>query len=173
VSSLSSDRIAVTTLVAVPPARAFAVFTEQVDAWWKHGQRFRTGAPGESVMRFEPGVGGRLLETFDASADPFELGRVTAWEPPRRLVFDMGGRALAPGEKTEVEIRFEPVPNGTRVTVEHRGWDAFAPDHPVRHGFDGTAFRGMIGVFWTDLLVAHRTRCERGEGGKSGPDRRG
>ncbi len=33
------DRVVVTTLVAVDPATAFAVFTEEVDAWWRHGPR--------------------------------------------------------------------------------------------------------------------------------------
>ncbi|MCG8587680.1 MAG: SRPBCC domain-containing protein [Proteobacteria bacterium] len=157
----STDSVSVTTVVAVDPETAFEVFTEEVDAWWKHGKRFRTGERGASRMRFEPGVGGRLLEIFDAAADPFVLGRITAWEPAKQLAFEMGGRDFGPGEKTEVDVRFEPADGGTRVTVEHRGWDAFPADHPVRHGLGtGGAFTSMMGVFWADLLVAHRARAE-------------
>jgi hypothetical protein len=28
---------------------------------------------------------------------------------------------------TEVEVRFEPIYGGTRVVLEHRGWDALPP----------------------------------------------
>lgn len=151
------DAVVASTRVAVDCETAFDVFTAEVDAWWKHGPRFRTGAPGQSRLRFEPGAGGRLLEEFDGSADPFVLGRITAWEPPKRLLFEMLARAFEPGESTEVEVRFEPEGPCTRVTVEHRGWDAFSPDHPARHGLVGEAFVSMMGVFWGDLLVAFGT----------------
>ncbi len=158
--SSPTDSVVVTTVVAIDPKTAFEVFTEEVDAWWKHGKRFRTGERGASTMRFEPGVGGRLIEVFDEAADPFVLGRITVWEPSKQLTFEMGGVDLQPSEKTEVEVRFETAGDGTRVTVEHRGWDAFPADHPVRHGLVGGAFTSMIGVFWADLLVAHRARSE-------------
>ena len=63
-------------------------------------------------MRFEPGRGGRLLEVFDASADPFVLGRITVWEPSKQLTFEMGGRDFGPGDTTEVDVRFEAVERG-------------------------------------------------------------
>ena len=148
------DAVQSTTLVSADCETSFAVFTEEVDRWWKHGPRFRTGAPGRSTLRFEPGVGGRLLEEMDAAADAFVLGRITAWEPPRRLLFEMFARDMSPGEKTEVEVRFEPDGERTRVTLEHRGWAAFGPEHPVRHGLVGGAFVSMMGVFWGDLLVS-------------------
>ena len=160
----STDSVRVTTVVAVDPPTAFEIFTADVDAWWKYGPRFRTGRRGESEMRFEPGVGGRLVEVFDENADPFVLGRITSWEPPTGLAFEMGGRDFRPGETTWVDVRFEPVEAGTRVTVEHRGWDAFPEDHPVRHGLGaGGAFTSMMSVFWADLLSAHRMRVEQEE----------
>jgi uncharacterized protein YndB with AHSA1/START domain len=158
--SSETDHIVVTTVVAVDPATAFEVFTKEVDSWWRHGPRFRTGTEGASTMRFEPGAHGRLIEVFDEKADPFVLGRVTVWEPPKHLAFEMGGRDFGRDEKTEVEVRFEAVDDGTRVTVEHRGWDAFPADHPVRHGLVGAAFTSMMGAFWGDLLVSHRARAE-------------
>jgi uncharacterized protein YndB with AHSA1/START domain len=157
--SSATDCVVVTTLVAVDPETAFEVFTEEVDAWWRHGPRFRTGVEGSSTMRFEPGDQGRLVEVFDESADPFVLGRITVWEPPKQLSFEMGGRDFGPGDKTEVEVCFEDVADGTRVTVEHRGWDAFPADHPVRHGLVGGAFTSMMGAFWGDLLVSHAARA--------------
>ena len=40
------------------------------------------------------------------------------------------------------------------MTVEHRGWDRFPKDHPVKHGLDESAFSDVMGVWWADLLVA-------------------
>lgn len=154
--SSDRDRVLVTTVVAVDTPTAFEVFTTDVDSWWKHGKRFRTGERGRSRMQFEPGVGGRLLEVFDESADPFVVGRIAAWDPPSRLILEMGGAHLQPGETTKVEVRFTSEADGTRVTIEHRGWDAFGADHPVRRGLDGGAFAATMGVFWGDLLVSLR-----------------
>ena len=78
-------------------------------------------------MRFEDG---RFIEAYEGG-ETFEHGRVIAWNPPGRLVFEMRGRNFHPGETTEVEVRFETVERGTRVTVEHRGWDGLPGDHPA------------------------------------------
>jgi uncharacterized protein YndB with AHSA1/START domain len=156
----ATDSVCVTTVVAVAPEAAFAVFTEQVDAWWRHGPRFRSGRG--SLMRFEPGVGGRLLEIEGGSDGTFELGRVRVWEPPKRIVLEFRARSFEPGELTLVEVRFEAVAAGTRVTVEHGGWDALRADHPVRHGLGtGDAFLSSMGLWWADLLVAVRELAAR------------
>jgi uncharacterized protein YndB with AHSA1/START domain len=158
----ATDRIRVTTVVPVDPATAFEVFTDEVDAWWRHGPRFRSGAAGSSRMRFEPGVGGRLLEVRDeARGDAFELGRVRVWKPAELLVFEFRAQSFEPGQATEVEVRFEPVAEGTRVVLEHRGWDAIPEDHPSRHGLTGGAFTSMMGLWWADLLVAARSYAAR------------
>lgn len=159
---ISDDNVTVETRLSVDPATAFEVFTAEVDRWWRHGSRFRSGHGDRSVMRFEPGVGGRLLEVLgDASDDAFELGRVRVWEPGARLVFDFRARNFAPGQITEVEVRFEPDEGGTRVTLEHRGWDRIPADHPARHGLTGRAFTSMMGLFWADLLVSARAHAAK------------
>lgn len=112
-------------------------------------------------MRLEPRVGGRFLEVYDEACDEhFEIGKVRVWQPPERIVFGMRGRDFHPGESTEVDVRFEPVNGGTRVTVHHTGWDALPADHPVRHGHDNEAFTDMMGVWWADTLTAMRTYVE-------------
>ena len=61
-------------------------------------------------MRFEPGIGGRYLEIYDDRAgDALEIGRITVWEPGSRLVWR---HSL---NDTEVEIRFQAIPAGTRI----------------------------------------------------------
>jgi hypothetical protein len=146
-------RVITTTLVACDPAAAFEAFTAEVDAWWKRGPKFRPSVHGKGVLRFEPAVGGRLLETYD-NGSQFVFGIVQVWEPGRRLVFDMIARAFGPGESTQVEVRFEAEGEGTRVTVENRGWDRFPEGHPVRHGLSGEAFIDVMSVWWAELLVS-------------------
>lgn len=157
------DGIRVSSYVAVAPAVAFDVFTTEVDSWWKQGPRFRAGGDRPSRMCFEPGIGGRLLETYeDAEGGSFELGRIKEWKPAERLVFQMGGRDFAADQWTEVEIVFQAEGEGTRITLEHRGWEQFSDEHPVRHGLVGGAFRDMMSVFWADLLTAHARRLRGG-----------
>jgi hypothetical protein len=148
-----TQSVVVTTVVATDPATAFDVFTQDVDAWWKQGPKFRPSVRGRGTLRFEPGVGGRLVETYDDEST-FEFGRIKVWEPGRRLVFDMMSRNFAPGESTEVEVRFEAAGEETRVTIENRGWERFAKDHPVRHGLDEPAFIDVMSVWWADVLVS-------------------
>lgn len=102
-----SDVASAVVEVAVDPPTAFEVFTEEVAAWWRSS---------ESV-RFESGVGGRVLAlTGDPDAEPIEVGRILVWEPGPRLAFSYR-------DDTEVEVRFEASDRGTRVVVEHRGFD--------------------------------------------------
>ena len=73
-----------------------------------------------ACLSFEPGEGGRLIETL-ASGKVFEIGKITVWAPPTRLVFGWRQATFQADQDTEVEVRFEPVGAETRVTVEHRG----------------------------------------------------
>ena len=151
----STDSVTVTTVVSVDPGAAFMVFTEEIDVWWGRGPRYRFSTDREGTMRFEPGAQGRLIETYDDDgSDTFEVGRVLIWEPAKRLVFEWRGHDFEPGQRTEVEVRFEAIECGTRVTLEHRGWDALPAEHPARHGMVGPAFSSMIGLRWADLLRA-------------------
>jgi hypothetical protein len=73
-----------------------------------------------------------------------EIGRILAWEPGERLLilYRDGGHQL---DGTEIEVRFEPIDGGTRVTLEHRGWDTIAPD--IAAGARATKRWG-----WTNIL---------------------
>ncbi len=145
--------ITATTIVAADTPTAFEIFTTEVDSWWKRGARFRPAVQGGGVLQFEPQVGGRLLETYSDDS-VFEFGRVTTWEPGERLGFTLIGRDFGINESTEVEVRFEAEGENTRVTVEHRGWEAFPPEHPARHGLEDEAFSDVMSLWWADLLVA-------------------
>jgi uncharacterized glyoxalase superfamily protein PhnB len=109
------DRVTASVEVSVDPQTAFRIFTEEIDAWWVRGPiNFFDGARA-AAMRFEPGVGGRYLEVYDdAAGDALEIGRITVWEPGKRLVY------RSSLDDTEVDILFETTPGGTRVMLEQR-----------------------------------------------------
>jgi uncharacterized protein YndB with AHSA1/START domain len=160
--SQAGERATVSISVAVDPEVAFEVFTQETDLWWRRGLRYRLAGRRPGSLSFEPGVGGRLFESFEMSSGTqvYEAGRITVWQPPSRLVFTWRNANFTAGESTEVEVLFEPTNTGTRVTVQHRGWSALRPDHPARHGLEGAAFSRMMGVWWGDLMTALREFIE-------------
>jgi uncharacterized protein YndB with AHSA1/START domain len=121
---IDNNSVRVSIDVAVDPDTAFEVFTDEIDSWYQrgpHSWRFPDRAVG---IRFEPRVGGRLLEVHDrATGEGFAFGEVLVWEPGARLVFADLVSSAPPDPVTEVEVRFEAVDDGTRVTLEHRGLD--------------------------------------------------
>lgn len=118
--------------VGVDPATAFTIFTERIDEWWVRSPYAWNDAARAVGMRLEPGVGGRWVEVHDAATgEGFEIGRVAIWEPGARLVMSYRDADL-PEPVTEVEVRFQAVEGGTRVTIEHRGWERVDPELAAR-----------------------------------------
>ena len=146
-----TSKVYVALRVKAPPERAFAAFVGEIGAWWRPNGLFQTTPRAPGVLAFEPGEGGRLTETL-ANGKVFEIGRITAWEPPTRLVFSWRQANFPPDLHTEVEVRFEAVGAETRVTVEHRGWDAIPQKHVARHGFELMLFQRRLGEYWRGLL---------------------
>jgi uncharacterized protein YndB with AHSA1/START domain len=158
---IAGDRARVTVGVALPPAQAFRIFTEEIELWWRRGPRFRNAPDDSGLIALEPRMGGRVFESYtvDAVERVVEIGRIRVWDPPRRLLFDWRASNFAPAERTEVEVLFEATASGTRVTVTHSGWAAIRADHPVRHGRTGADFSREIGLWWGALLASWRVRC--------------
>ncbi len=116
-----SDSITTSVEVAVAPIVAFDVFTRDIDAWYRVDTETLPDITRTGAIRFEPQLGGRLLDVHDlATGAGRELGRITVWEPGQTLVF-------VDNEGTEVKVDFEPCEAGTRVTITHSGLDRLAP----------------------------------------------
>jgi len=154
----AGDGATVTVAVRVPPADAFAIFTDEIDLWWRQGPRFRIGGKRPGRLAFEGGVGGRLFETVELAAGPrvFVVGTVLAWDPPERLAFEWRGVNFAKHESTRVDVTFRASGDSTIVTVRHTGFASLRDGHPVRHGLEGAAFSRMIGLWWGDLASGLR-----------------
>ena len=124
--------VTVAVEVNVDPDVAFEIFTAEIGRWWRPGPINWNFADRAVGMRIEPGVGGRWIEVHDeATGEGFEHGRVLVWEPGRRLVLRYQDRGHDI-DGTEVDVRFEEVAGGTRVTLEHRGWERVAADLAAR-----------------------------------------
>jgi uncharacterized protein YndB with AHSA1/START domain len=152
-----TSKVYVALRVPADPQRTFAAFTEEIALWWQPSALFQVTRGGDGRLAFEPGVGGRLY-TILPDGTQFEIGRISVWEPGRRLVFGWRQASFSPGQATEVEVCFEPVGDETRVSVEHRAWDTIPRQHAARHGFpDMDTFR-YVAQWWRDSLGALGTR---------------
>jgi uncharacterized protein YndB with AHSA1/START domain len=106
--------------LTVAPERAFEVFTQRMGEWWP--LQTHSIAEDKAVgIRFEGWVGGKVFEVVDDGTE-WEWAVVLAWDPPHRLVLAWHPTP-EPTVSTEVEIRFHAIEGGTRVELEHRGWE--------------------------------------------------
>jgi uncharacterized protein YndB with AHSA1/START domain len=132
------DPIRRTLTVAAPPDRAFSAFTDDLGSWWP--SEYTWSGDVLDTIAIEPREGGRCFERGPYGFE-CDWGRVLACEPPRRLVFawqiSMRREPVPDPERaSEVEVRFEPGDSGTRVEVEHRGFE--------RHGEDAETYRDAL-----------------------------
>ncbi len=158
-----SSRVLVALRVKTTPARAFEAFTADIGTWWRPNPIFAFTPRDPGVLSFEPGEGGRLIETRPGGK-VFEIGRIHAWEPPARLAFGWRQATFAEDQATEVEVRFEAVGEETRVTVEHTGWDTVPAAHVARHGFPDAVFLRRHAEWWQILLASYKESFDAGEG---------
>jgi uncharacterized protein YndB with AHSA1/START domain len=149
-----TSKVLVALRIKAPPSRVFEAFTADIGAWWKPNPLFSFTPRSPGVLAFEgAGEGTRLVERLP-SGKVFEIGPVRVWDPGQRLVFGWRQASFAPDMDTEVEIRFEPVGDETRVTVEHRGWDTVPTQHVARHRFPDAVFLQRHAEWWRALLTS-------------------
>lgn len=143
--------VIVSLRVRATPQEAFDVFTQEIGAWWKPNALFQLTPRGDGMLSFENRE--RLVTTL-ANGKRFEIGRVSAWTPGEKLAFSWRQATFAPEQATYVTVLFEPAGDETRVTVEHRGWDAIPQEHVARHTFPLGVFQMRLAEHWRVLLAA-------------------
>jgi uncharacterized protein YndB with AHSA1/START domain len=151
-----TSKVYVALRVKATPERAFAAFVEEIGEWWRPNILFQT-TPRPGVLSFEPGPGGRLIETR-AGGKVFEIGVIRVWEPPTRLVFSWRQASFPLELHTEVEVLFEAAGDETRVSVEHRGFDQVPADSAARHRFPDQVLLMRLADFWRGQIEAVRGR---------------
>jgi uncharacterized protein YndB with AHSA1/START domain len=154
--------ILVALRVSASQQRAFDAFVGEIGAWWKPNGLFDFTVGKHGVLAFEPGLDGRLTETY-ADGSVFEIGRITVWEPPSRVAFTWQQASFAPEMGTEVVVTFEPMGVETRVTVEHFGWESVPREHAAKHGFPSEIFLQRHAEYWRVLLQSMRDTTTESE----------
>jgi uncharacterized protein YndB with AHSA1/START domain len=152
-----TSRVYIALRVPANPLRAFEAFTEEIALWWQPSRLFQLTPRGDGRLVFEPGVGGCLLATV-ADGEVFEIGKVSIWEPGRRLVFAWRPASFTAEQSTEVEVRFESVGDETRISIEHRGWDSIPQKHVARHGFPEHVTLQRAADWWRTSLISLKTK---------------
>jgi uncharacterized protein YndB with AHSA1/START domain len=120
--SLVIEVIEKTLIVNCSVEEAFRIFTADARSWWPVDSHSIHVDVAEIV--FEPRSGGEVYEV-SASGERGHWADVIEWDPPTRLV--LAWNILRSDDAaTEVEVRFLPDGEGTRVELEHRGWERLA-----------------------------------------------
>lgn len=114
--------------VARSPEISFKVFCEDIGEWWPGGFSGK-----DSKLSLAREVGGRFIETR-ADGTEYEIGRVTAYQPPSIVAFSW--RAPSWDVITQVEIRFIAEAGGTRIALEHRGFEQSEKTRDAQKNYD-------------------------------------
>ena len=138
--------------VAAPLALAFEVFTARIESWWPMASHHIGDAACAAVV-IEPRPGGRWYER-GVDGTECDWGRVLAYDPPARLVLSWlldheFEPDPDPANASEVEVTFTREGDGTRVELEHRGFERRAEGGA--QVAESVAGEGG----WSGLLVAY------------------
>jgi uncharacterized protein YndB with AHSA1/START domain len=125
---MSVAPITLSVTVSHPAAEAFRIFTEEFGQWWLIHE-YSIGRDRTEKAVFEPREGGRVYEVMEGGREA-TWGRVTKWDPPHRLELEWQTNPEAPGP-TQLTVKFSPEGAGSRVEVDHRGWEIYGDAAPL------------------------------------------
>jgi len=128
--------------VAVPPERAFELFTGRMHDWWPIGHSI-SDEP-RAAIEVEPQAGGWWGQIGEHRTR-VQWGKVLRWNPPGQLLLAWQINAqwhYDPDLETELELTFTPVGLNTLVTLEHRNLERFGESaekmaEQLRNGWPG------------------------------------
>ena len=149
----TTDAVTHSVLVPLEPDTAFELFVDRFGEWWPKDSHHILDSPAAEAV-LEPREGGRWYEHSE-SGEECDWGTVLEIDRPNRILLAW---QLTPEWKfdpdranaTEVEVTFNAEENGTRVTLEHRGFEV--------HGEAGAAMRESVGGDggWAQLMELYR-----------------
>lgn len=107
--------------VPLPPADAFALFTQSIARWWPFKGHSCSGEQATDV-EFEPKVGGAVTEIArDGSRHTW--GTIEWWSPPHGFAMTWHP-AQDPERATVLSVRFIARGDGCELQLEHGRWGA-------------------------------------------------
>jgi uncharacterized protein YndB with AHSA1/START domain len=142
--TLVIEAVRKTVTVDCAVEEAFRVFTAEAQSWWPTESHSIHGEDVREIV-FEEGEGGEVYE-ISGSGEKGHWATVVTWEPPNRLVLAWNILEKDP-VATELEVRFLPEGDRTRLELEHRGWDAVAQDAPEKRDSYDTGWDRVLGVY--------------------------
>ena len=130
------------------PADAFRHFAGRFGEWWPFS-KVSVGTTNVASVHLEGKQGGRIFERW-TSGEERPWGTILVWDPPQRLRF-----SWHPGQDEllaqEVELTFTPDGDGTRVQLEHCGWEKLGDRaEAMRESYD-TGWQLVFGTHFADF----------------------
>ena len=123
-SAHADGPITCTQQVEADPVHAFEVFTERFGDWWD--PRLTADPSTYEGADVEEVEGGAVVLHHDG--EDYPIGQVLEWSIGERFAMTFH-LALPRDHPTELVVDFEPVDDGTLVTLTHDGW---GPDNIAR-----------------------------------------
>ena len=149
----TTEAVSISVLVPLEPGAAFELFIDRFTDWWPKDSHHIADADAADVF-LEPRDGGRWYERAGDGSE-CDWGHVKAIERPERILLAWQltpewSYDPDPAKATEVEVTFVAEEDGTRVTLEHRGFEV--------HGEAGAGMRESVSSEggWPQLLQLYR-----------------
>ena len=141
--ALTIEVVRKTVTVDCMVEEAFRVFTAEATSWWPTDAHSIYGNLTEIV--FEEREGGEVYE-ISSGGETGHWATVLAWEPPGRIVLAWNILEQDP-VATELEVRFLPEGDVTRVELEHRGWERLAEGAGEKRSDFDTGWDHVLGAY--------------------------
>jgi uncharacterized protein YndB with AHSA1/START domain len=139
--ALVIEAVRKTVTVDCAVEEAFRIFTREAISWWPVDSHSINEEAVQQIV-FEEREGGDVYELTGAG-ERGHWATVVTWEPPNRLVLEWNILKREP-VATELEVRFVPEGEATRVELEHRGWEKVAEDAEAKRGSYDTGWDHVL-----------------------------
>jgi len=131
-----------TRTVVLEQAAAFELFTARMESWWPLTTH-SIAQKGAIGVRFEGRVGGRVVELTEDGVE-HAWADVLAWDPPHRFLLAWHP-SIDPEAASLLDVRFVALDSGTRIEIEHHGWEEFG-------AVEGRSLRDQYDPGWEAAL---------------------
>lgn len=144
------DNIVLAIDLAVPAETAYEAFTRRFGEWWPVATH-SLSRTATTRCQLDSTPGGAVDELAPDGARHV-WGQVTSVDPGRRIRFNWH-----PGRESDtaqwIEVVFEPMPGGSRVTLTHGGWEALGEIGPLLRQEYVPGWRYVLGEMFAAYLA--------------------